>query len=68
MLSAPMQQFRRLVFSNAQVREALRAFADDASFVAGTIQLAGSMGIGLSAEEVQEALRAGQREWLERWL
>lgn len=68
MLSAPMQQFRRFVFSNAQVREGLRAFTDDASFVAGTIQLAGSMGIGLSAEEVQEALRAGQREWLERWL
>lgn len=68
MLSAPMQQFRQLVFSNAQVREALRAYADDATFVAGTLQLAGSMGIALSAEEIHEALRAGQREWLERWL
>lgn len=68
MLSAQMQQFRQIVFSTAQVREALRAYADDASFVAGTIRLADSFGIQLSAEEVREALVAGQREWLERWL
>ncbi|HWS25753.1 MAG TPA: hypothetical protein VN259_04185 [Xanthomonadales bacterium] len=68
MLSAPMQQFRRLVFSNAQLREALQAYPDDASFVTGTIQLASNFGIVLSAEEIREALAAGQREWLERWL
>lgn len=68
MLSAPMQQFRKLVFADARLREMLRAYVDEPSFVTGTIQLASSFGIELGAEEIREALRAGQREWLERWL
>lgn len=68
MLSAPMQQFRKLVFADARLRETLGAYVDEPSFVTGTIQLASSFGIELGAEEIREALRAGQREWLERWL
>lgn len=68
MLSAQMQQFRQLVFSDAQLRAALCQFSSDEAFAAGAIELASRQGILLSAQEVDQALAAGQREWLERWL
>ena len=68
MLSAQMLEFRRLVFSRSELREALQGPMTDAEFVAATVALAAGFGVTLAADEVRQALDAGQREWIERWL
>jgi len=68
MQSAEMRQFRHLVFTRAEVREALCGHASDQEFVSATLALAQTFEINLGEDEVREALSAGQREWLERWL
>jgi hypothetical protein len=63
-----MLEFRRLVFSRSELREALQGPMTDAEFVAATVALAAGFGVTLAADEVRQALDAGQREWIERWL
>lgn len=68
MQSAEMRKFRQLVFTRAEVREALCAYASDQDFVSATLALAQTFEINLGEDEVRQALNAGQREWLERWI
>lgn len=68
MPSTEMRKFRHLVFTRAEVREALCGPASDQEFVSATLALAQTFEIHLDADEVREALSAGQREWLERWV
>lgn len=68
MPSTEMSKFRQLVFTRPELREVLGSYASDPEFVSATLALAGRFEINLGEEEVLEALNAGQRDWLERWL
>lgn len=68
MLSAQMLEFRRLVFTRPELREALSAYSSDPPFVAACVALASELGITLAEDEVRLALNRGQREWIERWI
>ena len=68
MLSVQMCEFRQLVFTRPDLREALRDCVGDQEFVIATIKIAGELGIELSADDVRLALNTGQREWIERWI
>jgi hypothetical protein len=68
MPSAEMNRFRQLVFTRPELREALRGYAGDQEFVTATLALAATLDITLGEDEVRQALNAGQRDWLERWL
>ena len=68
MLSVQMCEFRQLVFTRPDLREALRDCVGDQEFVIATITIAGELGIELSADDVRLALNTGQREWIERWI
>lgn len=68
MPSAELRKFRQLVFTRAELREALCGHASDQDFVSATLALAQTFEIKLGEDEVREALNAGQREWLERWI
>jgi hypothetical protein len=68
MPSTEMTRFRQLVFTRPELREALRGYDGDQEFVMATIALAATLDIKLAEDDVREALNAGQRDWLERWL
>ena len=67
-ITEKLSQGLREAMARADVREALCGYASDQKFVSATLALAQTFEIKLSEDEVREALSAGQREWLERWL
>lgn len=62
------EQFRQLVLRDRDIQRRLRETPDRESFVGATLEAGAELGYSFSAEEVSEALRAGQRAWIERWL
>lgn len=68
MSSASFEQFRQLVLSDPGLQQQLRATPDLYAFLDLTVQLGVERGYDFSVEEVQAALQASRRAWLERWV
>jgi predicted ribosomally synthesized peptide with nif11-like leader len=62
------EQFRQLVLQDTTLQQQLRGTSDREQLVALTQRLGAERGYSFTTEDVLEALRAGQREWIERWL
>jgi predicted ribosomally synthesized peptide with nif11-like leader len=62
------ERFKQLVLQDAGLQEQLRGTSDRDRMVALTQQLGAERGYSFTTEDVLEALRASQREWIERWL
>lgn len=60
--------FRRLVLQDPVLQEKLRAVSEREAFRILIVQMGGEMGFDFTAEEVEAALRDGQRAWIERWV
>jgi response regulator of citrate/malate metabolism len=63
-----LEQFREAVLEDAALQETLRDVRDRKTFVALVMSLGVERGYDFTAEEVEEALRASRRAWLERWI
>jgi hypothetical protein len=63
-----LEQFRRAVLDSPALQARLRETSDRQSFVALMLQLGGEHGYDFTAAEVEVALGAARREWLERWV
>jgi len=63
-----LEQFRELVLRDLALQEKLRDIADQAVFLTVVVQLGAQRGYDFTAQEVEAALRASQRAWIERWL
>jgi predicted ribosomally synthesized peptide with nif11-like leader len=62
------EQFRQLVLQDTALQQQLRGTYDREQMVALLQQLGAERGYSFTNEDVLDALRAKQREWIERWL
>jgi hypothetical protein len=63
-----LEQFRRAVLDSPALQSRLRETPDRQGFVALMLRLGEECGYDFTAAEVEVALRAALREWLERWI
>jgi len=68
MVPSPLDQFRTVVLDDPGLQQELRDCADRAAFVARVIERAKKRGIMIDPAEVETALNAAARSWLERWI
>jgi predicted ribosomally synthesized peptide with nif11-like leader len=62
------EQFRQLVLRDKALQQQLRGATERDGLVALAQQLGAERGYSFTSEDVLEALRARQREWIERWM
>ena len=68
-MTAPnVARLRKLIFSDRAIASQLHAITDHAEFIAAVLDVASANDILLGANEVSEAIKAGTRSWLERWI
>jgi hypothetical protein len=68
MSAASFEHFRQLVLADPDLLEQLRAAPNLPAFLALTVQLGVERGYDVTIEDVQAALNASRRAWLERWV
>ncbi|HEV2707624.1 MAG TPA: aspartyl/asparaginyl beta-hydroxylase domain-containing protein [Pyrinomonadaceae bacterium] len=62
------ERFRQTVLQDETLQESLRETSDVKTFVTQVVRLGHDLGHHFTAADVEEALRASRRAWLERWL
>jgi hypothetical protein len=62
------ERFRQTVLQDESLQERLRATTDPKSFISLVVGLGLDAGHHFTAADVEEAMRASRRAWLERWL
>jgi hypothetical protein len=74
-VSAPSSQsshrfdeFRARVLAEPAVLERLRQTSGNEEFISATLDVARQMGFVMTGEEIEAALQAARRDWMERWL
>jgi hypothetical protein len=68
MASDDLDRFCNLVLEDAALQKQLRTTCDWSAFARRVARLAADHGCTVTAAEVEQALRARRREWLERWI
>jgi predicted ribosomally synthesized peptide with nif11-like leader len=68
MPSPDLEQFCSEVLLDPSLQEKLRNTRSTPEFVQRVVETGASRGFEFSAEDVSEAIRAGHRVWLERWI
>ena len=63
-----LERFRLEVLANPDLQQTLRATNDRERFVQLLVSLGSERGYRFTAPEVEEALRASWRSWIERWI
>ncbi len=63
-----LERFRELVLRDFALQEQLREPADAHSFVALVLQLGRERGFDFTEDDVNAAMQAGRRVWMERWI
>ncbi len=61
------EQFRQVVLQDLALQERLRATTDHRSFLDLVVRVGGERGCHFTAEDVEAAMRASRRAWIERW-
>ena len=67
-MSSDFEQFRQLVLREPSLQHELRAPSSLLAFFELTVQLGAERGYHFTAADVQAALHASRRAWLERWV
>ena len=62
------ERFREDVLADRSLRESLAAVKEDPAFAEAAVRLGRCRGHKFSRLDVEDALRSGRREWLERWI
>ena len=63
-----LEHFRRLVAADPALQAVLWAESDREAFVALVVELGESHGCRLDGGVIRQAMKAGRRTWIERWL
>ncbi len=61
-------QFRELVMRDAALQKELREIADEEALSARVTAAGRERGFAISGEDLEGAVRANARAWIERWL
>ena len=62
------QEFRKAVFRDPELQRDLQNIEDQSRFKDVVVTKATTMGIELTVEDVETAMRNGRRSWIERWI
>ncbi|MGC2236230.1 MAG: Nif11-like leader peptide family natural product precursor [Pyrinomonadaceae bacterium] len=62
------EQFRNVVLEDLSLQKQLRAFTKRDIFIARVVKLGAERGFQFTAEDVEEAMNANRRDWIERWI
>jgi hypothetical protein len=62
------EEFRRLVLREKDLQTELRDVDDRERFTAAVVDLGRDRGFLFSPDDVEAALNAGRRAWIERWI
>lgn len=62
------EKFRLLVLRDFSLQEQFRSFTDTNELIAQIIEIGGKRGFQITTEDVEEAMRANSRLWIERWI
>ena len=57
-----------MVLADRQLQDRLRTVPDKIEFTDLVVTLARDHGCEMTGEDVAEAMRAGKRSWIERWI
>jgi Nif11 domain len=68
MLSEPLTRFRLLVLQDQSLQNQLRDLDDRDEFIVRAIELGRLHDYDFTEADVNEAMQAGRRAWLERWI
>ena len=68
MPSPALEQFCGEVLLDPSLQEKLRDLGSTPDFIRRVVETGASRGFEFSADDVREAIRAGHRAWLERWI
>lgn len=60
--------FRRMVLSEPTIQEELGAISDLRAFLSHTVELGRKHGFDFLEDDVEAALQAARRKWMERWI
>jgi hypothetical protein len=67
-MTIDLADFQQQVLHDTALQEPLCAITDRAAFVDAVVQSGRARGYAFTVEEVEAAMRANQRSWLERWI
>ncbi len=67
-MASALEQLRQMVATRPELHSELHAERDRDRFVHRVVEVAAAHGLMLSADDIDDAMRAGRRSWLERWL
>jgi hypothetical protein len=62
------EKFRLVVLENLSLQRHLREFGEREEFIRRTIEAGAECGFDFTTEDVQNAMRAARRDWIERWI
>jgi len=62
------EQFRTLVLQDQSLQERLRATTDRNTFLDLVVQMGEERGFQFTAQDVDAAMQASRRAWIERWI
>lgn len=68
MTQTDLEKFRRLVLTDAELQAQLWQTRERDAFIALVVRLGAERDCQFTPQDVQAALDAGRRAWLERWL
>lgn len=68
MTDADVVKFREIVLADRSLQDRLRQPEERAEFVETAVLAALGNGISLTPDDIENALRNGRREWIERWI
>ena len=68
MVSAAIVELRRAVHSDQGLERRVQDAPDLETWVALVLEVAAERGLAVSRTEVEDAMNAARRAWLERWL
>lgn len=63
----PLERFLRTVLADPALLESLAAEEDATRFVQQVVDHGRRLGLAFTAEDVQAAMQAQRRQWIERW-
>ena len=62
------EQFRNVVLEDLSLQKQLRAFTGRDTFIPCVVKLGAERGFQFTAEDVEDAMNASRRVWIERWI
>lgn len=68
MSATDLRRFQEIVLEDPELHRSLHAVTDREAFVDAVVARGAEYDCAISRDEVEEALKAAGRDWIERWI